>query len=82
MPTEAEAGGVLVKLAREQTTKEQKNRDRSLVSIEVAKAAMGLRKICHPKEMVSRAVFTQHPCLSKPLLLSRESCKFPHQCLN
>ena len=49
MPTEAEAGGVLVKLVREQTTKEKKNKDRNLVSIEVEKAAMGLRKICHPK---------------------------------
>lgn len=30
MPTEAEAGDVLVKLVREQTMKKQKNKDRNL----------------------------------------------------
>lgn len=56
MPTEAEAGDVLVKLVREQTMKQQKIKPGTWVSIKVEKTAMGLRKSCHSKETSIRSI--------------------------
>lgn len=84
MPTEAEAGNVLWKAGERANREVAKTKGRNSGLHQGGTDCHGIKetKICHSKETVSRAFFLQHSYISKLPLLSRKSCKFPHQCLN